>query len=133
MTVNKLLKILTVPLLLGIGGGTFAVKAGQTAADADAPLTCEISARLSGTSVSIHGIARADAPTEGIYRLNVKSVGGANRTDISQGGGFATDGNGEAVLGNVSLGGSATSYSVDMLVKAGGLEASCTGIVDPRA
>lgn len=133
MTIIKLLKILSVPMLLGVGGTAVAVQASQTVADPEAPLACEISAKTHGRALSIHGVVTAMEPLEGAYQLKVKSVGGANRTNIVQGGAFATDDDGEAELGNVTLGGSGASYSVELVVEAGQLDAKCSQIVDLRA
>jgi len=133
MTVIKLLKILTVPMLVGVGGTAVAVQASQAISDPVAPLACEISAKTHGHALSIKGIVTAEAPLEGAYQLKVKSVGGANRTNIVQGGGFATNDDGEAELGNVTLGGSRASYSVELVVEAGELDAKCSQIVDLRA
>ena len=133
MKPNKILKILAIPVLLGIGGTSLAAQTGREISQTDAPLSCELAATTDSGMFAIKGIVKADAPARGTYRLEVKSAGGSGHTNITQGGGFTTDSQGAAELGNVMLGGSGSSYVVKLMVEADTRSAECTDTLDPQA
>lgn len=106
---------------LSVGG----VSAGTNNANEDvmAP-TCFIDAATKGGALALEAQFVADAAVEGHYAFRVKSVGGANSTNINQGGAFVANEGETVTLGKMTLGGNAT-YEVSLKVEAAGETFEC--------
>jgi hypothetical protein len=117
--VSKRLAFAATTLL--IGAGAVAATAGPTAD----PDRCEIVAEKHGAGVSLIGLYFAAKALDGEYTFHVRGTGRSGSTDISQGGDFSAMPKQPAKIGQVMLGGSGTSYSATLVVRAGGKIVRC--------
>ena len=92
-------------------------------AAASSPPSCQIEVSRAGAMVRIKAIVNATGQKAGSYRLSVASSG-ANRSVISQSGGYIVE-NGAAVVGEVSLGGRG-SFNAHLSVSGDGPSTECS-------
>lgn len=116
-------------LILGAVAIAAALGAGASFADTDTdmnddPLRCEIRTEVQGRMISLESLVHTDAAISGTYRFKIKSVGGAGKTNISQGSSFVADTKSPAVLGQMMLSSSAV-YDAELEVKVGGQTLRC--------
>jgi len=112
------LMLLAVPFALSLGAAGYA--AGLSGGDgATAAPACAVDAETANGALSLEALFLAGDATDGLYEFTVKSIGGANRTDIRQGGGFNARADESVVLGKLVLGRDA-AYEVTLKVRAGG-------------
>lgn len=112
------LAVLGCALLMACTAG--ATGSGQAGANASSP-ACEIVTRNLGGMTVIEAVVTSSKALSGSYSLRVSGSG----TNIRQGGEFDAAPNEKAVLGKVSLGGSARAYDIDLKVEAGGRTIPC--------
>lgn len=93
---------------------------GQPAATASSPV-CEILTRSSGGMTIIEGVVTSPSALSGSYTLRVSGSG----TNIRQGGDFAAAAGEKTMLGQVSLGGNARAYAINLTVEASGKTIPC--------
>lgn len=117
----------TAVALIAVGTASYA-RSTDDVADATRPVPCEVVSTAAGNGMALEAIYNAQGPANGTYSLSVKSVGGANRATIKQGGGFAAHSAGPISLGRVSVG-NAPSYDIALTVEVDGVTHSC---LDPQ-
>ena len=115
--------LLAVPFVFGLGAAGYA--AGMTASEqtVEAPACALNTATING-SLALEAQFIAGETTDGLYELTIRSVGGANHTNLRQGGGFAAKPAEPVTLGRTTLGGNA-AYDVTLTVKADGKTYEC--------
>lgn len=114
-------------LLLGAVAIAAALGAGASFADTETheePVRCEIRASMQGNMISLESLMHAEEAISGTYRFKIKSIGGAGKTNISQGSSFVADSHSPAVLGSMMLSGSGV-YDAELEVKAAGKTFKC--------
>jgi hypothetical protein len=109
-------------LSLGVMGIT-AVTAKQ---HENGPVRCEIKVKDQGGSVSLEGVVRADAATQGEYHFRVNKAGGGGSANIDQRGEFNAGPDNPGRLGSVTLGTNGGTYVAKLTVTAGGQTFECT-------
>lgn len=109
--------------IASIGGASYANAVGG---DDDKPVACELLSQKINGSFALEAVYHAKAATHGSYQFSVKSVGGANSTNINQGGGFSASANETLALGKMTLAGSAI-YDVTLTIDANGTSHECGG------
>ncbi|MGQ2908709.1 MAG: curli-like amyloid fiber formation chaperone CsgH [Aliihoeflea sp.] len=97
-----------------------ATGASQPAATTSSPV-CEIVTKSAGGMTIIEGVVTSPSALTGSYTLRVSGSG----TNIRQGGEFAAVAGEKTVLGQVSLGGNARAYEIDLKVEVGGRTIPC--------
>lgn len=114
-------------LLLGVVAIAAALGAGASFADNDSsddPLRCEIRTKTQGRMIALESVVHTDETISGTYRFKIKSVGGAGKTNISQGSSFVASADAPAVLGSMMLSGSDV-YDAELEVETGGKTLTC--------
>lgn len=114
---------LAIPFALGLGAAGYAAGTAGTE-EAPAAPACAIDVHTNNGMYALEAQFLADGPANGQYTLSVKSVGGANRTSIHQGGGFSAPADQTTVLGRTMLGGNGV-YDVTLTVNANGKTYEC--------
>jgi hypothetical protein len=122
---------------LAIGGAAIAIAAVGGAGLAhsiseDASTSCDVVASTSGGGFALEAVYHAEDAVAGAYQFSVKSVGGAGRTNINQGGGFSARSGETLTLGRVTVGGAA-AYDVSLTIDLGGTPITCGGRVNASA
>ena len=117
----------TAVALVAVGTASYA-RSTDDVAGATRLVPCEVVSTAAGNGMALEAIYNAQGPTNGTYRLSVKSVGGANSSTINQGGGFATHAAGPVSLGHVSVG-NAPAYDIALTVEVDGVTHTC---LDPQ-
>jgi hypothetical protein len=75
--------------------------------------------------LTLQSVVHSQIRVNGSYTLKIASVGGPNRSNMSQGGNFVTDENDAIVLGRLMLGGNGSTYDVNLKVTANGRTMEC--------
>ena len=145
---RKILSAGMVSLLVGLGAGGAAIGAamdnsndGQTSQPNAAPsievvlddqidftsgpVQCEIRTSAQNGALVLESIVHTLEPIDGIYRLKVASVGGANRSNIQQGGYFSADEHKETNVGKMMLGNRGAVYDVSLSLEVDGETIGC--------
>lgn len=94
----------------------------RTGRAADLP-RCEISVRNAGGGLLIEPLVHTERRADGHYTLRLTSRGGANATDLSQGGDFVALPGASEPLGRIGVGGG--TYDVRLEVHLGGERLTC--------
>ena len=129
MTIDLPLRIIALPVLLGLGLAGFAVTGGQ--ASVNAPTVCGINANSSGGMIALEAAFQSDVAVNGSYQFRVMSSGSGGSSNISQGGAFAAAANDLVKLGQVSIN-SGSTYQVEFTVNANGVDLDCSKDVAAR-
>ncbi|WP_127145632.1 curli-like amyloid fiber formation chaperone CsgH [Pelagibacterium montanilacus] len=117
--------------IIGVAGAT---QAGGSFTGAGTDATeCAIATTAEGGMTRIKALYQAGQTGWGTYRLEVESVGGPNRSTISQGGEFSAGPDEAVTLGSVNLGGQGATYDARLSIEIGGKSYACSGKVGSRA
>ncbi|WP_404405503.1 curli-like amyloid fiber formation chaperone CsgH [Pelagibacterium halotolerans] len=115
--------------LVALGGAGYA---NSSASNAAGSAHCDIAATQSGSMIALEGLLHAEKDFQGTYRFTVQSVGGANSSTISQGGGFVVEAEDTAVLGRVNLGGSGAVYDARLVIEIEGEVFECSSRIGAK-
>ena len=123
------LRIIAVPILLGLGLVGVAATSGQ--AKSQDPTVCGINATSNGGMIALQAAFTSDVAVNGSYQFQVVSSGPGGNSNISQGGAFAAPANETVTLGQVSINEGAT-YQVMFKVTADGMDMDCSQTMPSR-
>lgn len=123
------LRIIAVPVLLGLGLVGVAASSGQ--AKSQDPTVCGINATSNGGMTALQAAFTSDVAVTGSYQFKVVSSGPGGSSNISQGGPFAAPANQTVTLGQVAINDGAT-YNVVFTVNANGVDLDCSQTVPSR-
>jgi hypothetical protein len=123
------LRILAVPVLLGLGLAGFAATSGQ--AKTQDPNVCGINATSNGGMTALQATFASDVAVDGSYQLKVVSSGPGGNSNISQGGQFTAAAHENLTLGQVSINDGST-YEIHFKVTVGGAEMDCSQTIPSR-
>lgn len=114
----------------GVGGAS---APGAGAAAETAPIVCEIAVTEARGGVTFEARVASDTPVAGTYQLAIARAGASGSAMINQSGSFrTTTANRPVVLGEATLGGSASTYDAALELRANGDRLRCGQVVHPR-
>lgn len=126
---NLPLRLLAVPVLLGLGLVGVAANSGQaTIAD---PLLCGVKATNNGNMIALQAAYTSDVAVSGSYQFKVTSSGPGGNSNISQGGQFTAAAHESLTLGQVSIN-DGSNYQVVFTVSANGVDLDCSQTAPSR-
>jgi hypothetical protein len=123
------LRIIAVPILLGLGLVGAAATSGQ--AKGQDPTICGINATSNGGMTALQAAFTSNVDISGTYQFQVVSSGPGGNSNISQGGQFAAPANQTVTLGQVSIN-DGSNYQVQFRVTAGGVDLDCSQTIPSR-
>jgi hypothetical protein len=123
------LRVLAVPVLLGLGLAGFAATSGQ--AKTQDPTVCGVNATSNGSMMTLEAVFGSGADVTGSYQLNVNSSSGGGSSSVSQGGQFTAVANETTTVGQMSINDGST-YKVDFKVTIDGTEMDCSQVLPSR-
>jgi len=95
-------------------------------------LSCEIASTDANGMFALRGIVHATASLAGTFNLDVSGSGGGGSTSVSQAGTFTVNAGEPTPIGNVTVSNNGQTYTVTLVVEAGGTRVTCTETLGMR-
>lgn len=80
-------------------------------------MRCDIEASGDEGTLRIHGVVHAEYALQGVYELEVRTVGGSGNSSIRQSGEFRASPGRPEYLGQVQFGGTGANYEAKLIVR----------------